>query len=98
MSLTNVKRVNGTQFKRLFPELNGSCYDIEDILYDNGIEYYSVEEKTLKIWERMLLPIAVIVYLLLLINIPFKYMITGKYNYKIDSILIKFIYRILNFK
>ncbi len=70
--------------KNNFKELKHlDTYDISDILQDKGL--YIMQERivTKPWWIRLTLPFGLILFLILLVVLPFKFMITGNWKYKL---------------
>ena len=69
-------------FKETFPELNDVSYEeMCDRWCSLGIDFYTEEKVEVKGWIRLTLPFALILYVLMLIGLPFVFIITGKWGY-----------------
>lgn len=74
------------ELQKVIPELKkvDSEY-ITDYLRGSNMEFYKIDKKKVPTYLRLTLPFAIIVTILALISIPFKFMITGTWGYKIDG-------------
>lgn len=73
------------ELQKYIPELK-KC-DTDDIVsHLRGSGLFIVKKKSKKrpVWIRFTLPFAITFLLLLLISLPFKFMITGSWNYQIE--------------
>lgn len=70
------------KFRETFPEL---CKVSNEELCTRwkklNIEFYSEENVTVKGWIRLSLPFAVLLFIVMLIGLPFVFIITGKWSY-----------------
>lgn len=70
------------KFRETFPELNKvSNEEMCDRWISLGIEFYTEEETEVKWWIRLTLPFALILFILMIIGLPFVFMFTGKWSY-----------------
>jgi hypothetical protein len=70
------------KFRETFPELNKlSREELCDRFASLGVDFYRVEETKVKWWVRLTLPFALILFILMLIGLPFVFIITGKWSY-----------------
>ena len=70
------------KFRETFPELNKlSSEEMCDRWISLGIHFYSEEKTEVRRWVRLTLPFALILFVLMLIGLPFNFMITGKWGY-----------------
>ena len=74
------------KFRETFPELNKvSREELCNRWIALGIEFYTEEEKEINSWIRITLPLALIVWVLMFVSLPFKYMATGVWGYNIGN-------------
>jgi len=70
------------KFRETFPELNRvSSEEMCDRWRSLGIDFYTEEKTDVKWWIRLTLPFAIILFILMLIGLPFVFIITGKWSY-----------------
>lgn len=73
-------------FREAFPELTAlSSEDLCDRFSDLGMDFYTTEETPVAWWVRISLLPAVIVWILLLIGLPFAFLVTGRWGYKLGG-------------
>lgn len=69
-------------FKETFPELkNVSSEDLCDRWVKLKIDFYMEIQKPVKLWIRLTLPFAFLAFILMLVGLPFCFLITGKWYY-----------------
>jgi len=74
------------KFRETFPELNKvSNEDMCDRWIELGIDFYTDEKTPVKTWMRFTLPFAISLMILMLIGIPFCFLITGKWTYPLGK-------------
>ena len=70
------------KFRKTFPELNNLSYEEMCNRWKSlGINFYSEEKTEITFWIRITLPFALITLFLMLLSLPFVFMITGKWGY-----------------
>jgi hypothetical protein len=70
------------KFRETFPELNKvSSEEMCDRWCSLGIDFYTEEKTEVKGWIRLTLPFALILFVLMLVGLPFSFIITGKWSY-----------------
>jgi hypothetical protein len=70
------------KFRETFPELNKvSSEEMCDRWISLGIDFYTYEKTEVKGWVRFTLPFALILFVLMVIGLPFAFMFTGKWGY-----------------
>lgn len=73
-------------FKKVFPELkNISSEELCDRWQELGIEFYSKEQAVVNLWFRFTLPFAIILFILMFITLPIKFLITGTWSYNLSE-------------
>ncbi len=73
------------ELRKLFPELKIlSTEQVEEKLISSNLEFYEMEKVKTSIWMRLTLPLVCIISLILLLWMPCKFIITGKWGYKIE--------------
>lgn len=73
-------------FNKTFPEL--SHIDDEEMcdrLIELGLDFYTEEKTPISAWIRLTLPFAFVLMLLMLFFIPFNYIITGHWGYRLGE-------------
>lgn len=73
-------------FRKAFPEL--SKVDDEEManrFADLGIDFYTEEKAPVPLMMRLTLPIALILFVLMLIWLPIQFIITGKWGYALKK-------------
>ena len=74
------------KFRETFPELNKvSGEEMCDRWISLGIDFYTEKKTPVKPWLRFTLPFAIILMVLMLIALPFVFIITGKWNYTLGK-------------
>jgi hypothetical protein len=74
------------KFRETFPELNEvSSEDMCDRWIELGVDFYTDEKTPVKTWMRFTLPFAISLIILMLIGIPFCFLITGKWIYPLGE-------------
>jgi hypothetical protein len=74
------------KFREIFPELNKvSSEDMCDRWIELGVDFYTDEKTPVKTWMRFTLPFAISLMILMLIGIPFCFLITGKWSYPLGE-------------
>lgn len=70
------------KFRETFPELNKvSSEEMCDRWISLGIDFYTEEKTEVKGCIRLTLPFALILFVLMIIGLPFAFIITGKWSY-----------------
>jgi hypothetical protein len=70
------------KFRETFPELNKvSREEMCDRWISLGINFYTEEKKEVKGWIRLTLPFALILLVLMIVGLPFTFILTGKWSY-----------------
>ena len=73
-------------FKKVFPELNKlDSEELCDRLRKLNMEFYYEENTPVKFWVRITLPLAIVTFLVMLISLPFKFMLTGRWGYSMGK-------------
>jgi hypothetical protein len=73
-------------FQKVFPELNKiDSEELCDRFIELNIEFYCLEETPVKPWLRLTMPFAIVLMILMLLAIPFNYLITGKWSYSLGE-------------
>ncbi len=73
-------------FKKVFPEL--SKIDSEELcnrFIELNIKFYCEETKPVNFWMRLTLPFAILTMLLMIVIMPFTFLITGKWGYSLGE-------------
>lgn len=75
------------ELKKRIPEL-GQCNAeyLADKLRGSNIKFYKTEKKETPLLIRLTLPFAIILFLALFLLLPIKYVITGRWGYKVEWI------------
>lgn len=74
------------RFKNEFPELSKvDSEELCDRFKRLNLDFYYEEVKPIKLWVRLTLPFAVILYLIMFLFIPFNFFITGKWGYSLND-------------
>jgi hypothetical protein len=74
------------KFREVFPELNKvSSEDMRDRWIELGVDFFTEEITPVKTWMRFTLPFAIILMILMIIGIPFVFLITGKWTYSLGE-------------
>ncbi len=74
------------KFKEVFPELNKvSSEEMCDRWIELGVDFFTDEKTPVKTWMRFTLPFAITLMILMLIGIPFVFLITGKWTYPLGE-------------
>jgi hypothetical protein len=70
------------KLEKVIPELkNVSRFELVDHLRGSGLIFLTKESKPKSFWIRMSLPFGLVVALFLLITLPIKFMVTGRWHY-----------------
>lgn len=71
------------RFKDGIPEFENMSHEkIRDYLSESNLEFFeSVECKT-SAWHRLMLPFALVLYLVMFLCLPITFMVTGVWGYK----------------
>lgn len=70
------------KFRKTFPELNKlSSEEMCNRWVSLGIDFYTEESVVVNKWIRLTLPFALILMLLMLLSLPFVFILTGKWSY-----------------
>lgn len=73
-------------FSKVFPELNKvSSEEMCDRMIELNLDFYTEELVPVKAWVRFTLPFAVALMFLMLIGLPFAFLLTGKWSYPIGK-------------
>jgi len=71
------------ELKKCIPKLkNEDTNDLVDDLRGSNLSFVMIESVKKPFWVRLSLPFGIIVFLLLFITLPIKFMITGSWSYK----------------
>lgn len=74
------------RFMEQFPELSRVGREELDSKFTNlGLDFYAEEEVPVTTLTRLTLPFAVILYALMFIFIPIKFLITGTWRYSLNK-------------
>lgn len=74
------------KFREVFPELNKvSSEEMCDRWIELGVDFFTDEKTPVKAWMRFTLPFAITLMILMLIGIPFVFLITGKWTYPLGE-------------
>ena len=72
------------ELKRVIPELKNVNIDsLDDHLRGSDLEFYYREKKSVPLLVRLTLPVAIVLWILLFVTMPLKFIITGKWGYNI---------------
>lgn len=73
-------------FDKTFPELSHlGSEEMCDRLRSLGLNFYTEKLTPVKWWIRLTLPFALIVMLLMILFLPFNFLITGKWGYSLGE-------------
>jgi len=82
------------KFKEQFPELNMvSSEELADRFIKLNLNFYTEEKCYGPWWIRLTLPFALILFVLLTLSMPIKFILTGEWRYSMKS---KFMLRVVN--
>jgi hypothetical protein len=74
------------KFRETFPELNKvSREEMCDRWCSLGIDFYTEEKTEVKGCIRLTLPFAVMLFVLMTIGLPFRFMVTGQWSYNLSD-------------
>lgn len=74
------------KFRETFPELNKiSSEEMSDRFRELGLDFFQEKKTPVKTWMRFTLPFAIILMVLMLIALPFVFIITGKWTYPLGE-------------
>lgn len=74
------------KFKEIFPELNKvSSEEMCDRWIDLGVDFYTEKKAPVKLLTRLTLPFAVILFIVMIIGVPFCFLITGSWTYPLGD-------------
>ena len=74
------------KFKEVFPELNKvSSEEMCDRWIELGFDFFTDEKTPVKTWIRFTLPFAIILMILMLLGMPFVFLITGHWGYSLSD-------------
>lgn len=74
------------RFKELFPELKKvSNEDLVDRFIDLGLDFYTEKKKSVSKFNRLTMPFALILMLLMLIFMPLLFLLTGSWKYPLTE-------------
>lgn len=69
-------------FKETFPELSKlTSEELSDRFEQLNLEFYTEEKKPTPALIRITLPLAVVVIIIMVIGLPIRFMITGRWGY-----------------
>ncbi len=75
-----------TNFKKVFPELSKiDSEELCDRFIELNIEFYCEEKTPVNFWMRLTLPFAILTMLLMIVVLPFTFLITGKWGYSLGE-------------
>lgn len=70
------------KMEEAFPEISHlSNYEFAKRFHKTHIDVFTEEEEKVQFWIRLTAPFALITWALLILSMPFKFMITGKATY-----------------
>jgi hypothetical protein len=73
-------------FKKIFPELKHvSGEDLCDRFIELGLDFYTNERTPVKFWIRFTLPFAIALIIIMILSIPFNFLIRGEWSYSIGK-------------
>ena len=73
-------------FKKVFPELNQiSSEELCDRFVDLNIDFYYEEKTTVSFWIRLTLPFAILLFLLMILALPIRFLIVGEWSYSLGE-------------
>jgi len=74
------------KFRELFPELNKvSREDLCDRFQELGCDFYTQQEKEVKLFLRLTLPFALLLMFVMFIFLPVRFMIYGSWGYDFNK-------------
>lgn len=74
------------KFRETFPELKKvSNEEMCDRWISLGIDFYTDKQTPVSAWMRLTLPFAIALFVLMIIGIPFVFMLTGKWSYPLGK-------------
>ena len=74
------------KFREIFPELNNvSSEEMCDRWIELGVDFYTDKKTPIKIWTRLTLPFAIVLIVLMIIAIPFIFILTGEWKYPLGE-------------
>jgi len=74
------------KFREVFPELNKvSSEEMCDRWIELGADFFTDEKTPVKTWIRFTLPFAIILMFLMLLGMPFVFLITGHWRYPLSE-------------
>lgn len=74
------------KFRETFPELNKvSSEEMCDRWIELGVEFYTVEKTPVNFLMRLTLVFAVILFILMILGLPFAFLIRGKWGYPLGE-------------
>ena len=74
------------KFREIFPELNKvSSEDMCDRWIELGFDFFTDEKTPVNVWMRLTLPFAIVLMLLMIIGLPFAFLVTGKWSYPLGE-------------
>ena len=74
------------KFREIFPELNKvSSDDLRAKWIELGVDFYTDKKTPVKTWMRFTLPFAITLMILMIIGIPFCFLITGTWAYPLGE-------------
>ncbi|MFZ4705483.1 MAG: hypothetical protein ACOYMF_05690 [Bacteroidales bacterium] len=73
-------------FDKVFPELRKlSPEEMCDRFIELDLDFYKEELTPVSVWLRLTMPFAVITMLLMIIGLPFTFLITGNWSYNLGD-------------
>lgn len=73
-------------FRKVFPELsNIDSEELRNSFVELGLDFYTEQDSPVSIWNRLTLPIALILALLMFVSLPVVFMVTGKWGYSLGE-------------
>lgn len=74
------------KFKETFPELkNLTREELADRFKSLGVEFYTVERKSIPILIRLTMPFAFVTVIIMVLFMPFHYLISGRWHYSLKD-------------
>jgi len=74
------------KFREIFPELNKvPSEEMCDRWQELGVDFFTEKKTPVNVWMRLTLPFAIVLMLLMLIALPFAFIVTGKWGYPLGE-------------